>query len=460
MQRYDYATQILRIDVYCGMKSFQNRFLTIVHFAIGILIFWVASYVFTSCHKENLSSNPPIVKIVKPTENKVFSTLDTIEAVVSITHDRTVNSLWISLLDEEYTPLGVEERYTISATNISSTTFQLPINKPLWSSGTFYISARASDGENVGTDYVKIKLNAIERKIDRYVVVTRHNFKTNIYVGSDFDSIPLMAEMSMDLKGAAFNFKQNILGLAGGEVGDAKFLQLPEFNEIQSIPGYGNPSVPYFQSLNYSTGQSCFFLTDNQPILTILNQNAEVIASFLLTPYFLPGKTFTAGEYIFVYQKNITSPEHRLGQYLESGYLKGNHVIFSEVKNVTKKSEHSAFVWSDTDEGARLEILDYTTNGFAEVFTRLNETLYDVVEINSGNFIFSTNTGLYRYVYGGGTSILNNSLVLKSLYYDDLNEFIYGVNQKELYQLSFFGDLIQNITYPHDIALFAIDYNR
>lgn len=439
------------------MKSFQNRFLTIVHFAwwCGAVVFAVLS--MNSCDDKK-STTRPVVHIEYPKENQFISTTDTVDVVIALSHDRPLKSITVALLDENFVALGVENRYSLSSSTQQNITVELIIDKPLWNSGVYYISARATDGEATGVDYVKINLTAIERKIERFIAITKHTLKTDVYVGESMEELQKVKDFSMDLAGAAYNYKQNILGLAGGELGDAVFMTLPEFDEVRVIPGFGNSSIPYFRSLDFYENR--FLLTDNQPMLTILNQNAQTTGSFDLTSYFLPRRSFSFGEHVFVDQKGISSNERMLGHYYTTGYLKGNYLIFGDVKRVSEKSEIEAFVWLNADEGARLDILDYNTSSFSEVFTRANEELYDVVEIQKGVFLFSTSQGLYRYTYGSGTTVLNTDIELRRITYDSLYGFIYGYTDATIYKISNFGDFVSSRSFAHSVAHFAIDYNR
>lgn len=416
-------------------------------------------FLFQSC-KDKKDEEAPKVTIDMPYENQTFSTVDTIPIVAQITDNEQITSVSVSLVNENFGALGVEKNYSASGGSLNFGV-DFVIEEPFLPSGTYYIAVRANDGENIGSGFVKIQLTAIERVIENYIVVTNNSTKAQVFIGEDLSSIVQKTEFTIDLRGAAFNYRQNILGLAGGVIGDASFYEIEEFAVLETIPGYGASSLPYFLGLDYSVSSERFLLMQRDPQIRILDKYAIPNSSIELAPSFLPEQTFTVSEDIFVEQKSLSSPNRILARYALSGLLFNTYTVLGTVREVSRKSDQESFVWVDDEEGAKLVILDYTSDLLAEVYTRPGESLYAAKEIENGVFLISTSTGLYRYAYaGGGTSVLNQSVMPKELYYDDLDGFIYGSEDKTLYQLSATGQLVNTQTFPEKIAYFAINYNR
>src|SRR5690554_2406726 len=441
------------------MKSYQKRFSTIVYTSVKAVALMLLPVFFLSCDDKKDEEAPKVI-IQLPYENQTFSTVDTIPVVAQITDNQQITSVAVSLLDESFGALGVERRYQTSGSSVNFGV-DFGIDEPFLLSGTYYIAVRGNDGENIGSGFVKIQLTAIEQVIENYIVVTNNATRAQVLIGETFSDIIQKTEFTMDLRGAAFNYRQNILGLASGVIGDANFYEIDEFVALQSIPGYGTPSIPYFLGLDYSVSTERFLLMQREPQIRVLNKHAVPISSFELAPSFLPEHTFTVSDDIFVEQKSITSPNRILARFASSGHLLSTYTASGEVREVSRKSDQEAFVWVDGEEGTKLLILNYTNNLLAEAYSRPNESLYAAKEIEKGVFLISTSTGLYRYAYAaGGTSILNQSVMPTSLYYDGLNGFIYGSEDNVLYQLSATGQLLNTRSFPDKIAYFAIDYNR
>ncbi len=416
--------------------------------------------VFSCSCADEKDEEPPRVILESPYENQTFLTVDSIEVVVGITDNEQIKSIKVGLVDEDYNDLGIERSYPASGTSYTLATDFL-LEEPFLESGSYYLAVRASDGENVGSGYVRVQLTAIERVVENLLVVTANSTQTKVYTGENMGDWSLKGSYAIDLAGAALNYRQNLLGLAGGVVGDAVFYETEEFTATQTIAGFGSPSLPYFVGLEYDLKAERFLLLQRDQQLRILDKSGLPKSSAQLTPNFIPVKAFPLDTDIFVDQKSITGDTHVLSKYASSGLVLNSYSVTGPVREISKRSQNESFIWVDGDEGTNMSILNNTNNLVAEVYNREGEPLYAAREIGQGNFIISTSGGLLRYTYpSGGTVILNTNLSLKALYYDDLNGFIYGTEGNTLYQISLTGVVIDTFTFSETVAYFAVDYNR
>lgn len=412
-----------------------------------------------SC-KDDKDEMSPRVTIESPYEHQNFSAVDTITIFANITDNEQIKSVEVSLVDTEYNSLGVSRTYQVSGSSVSFLT-DFILDEPFLNSGLYYLAVRANDGENIGSGYVQIHLTAIPREIENYLVVTKTETQARVYQGDGQSDWEQRGEYFMDLRGAALNFRQNILGLAGGVIGDAVFYETDEFDVVRTIPGYGANSLPYFLGLAYSAEAEQFYLMQRDPFLHILNKNASPISGAQLLNGFLPERVFTVDDNIFVDQKRVTSSARVLGMYAQSGLLLRSYTMTGPVKEVAGKSQTETFLWEDGENGATLFILNSGNNLMETAYNRLGETLYAAMEVDNGSFVISTSTGLYRFDYGSGTTVLNTSIEgLTALYHDELNEIYYGTTGNKLYQISPTGNVIHMRSFTDPIFYFAVNYNR
>ncbi len=417
-------------------------------------------FLFQSC-KDKVDAESPRVIISSPYENETFSTVDTLDVIVKITDNEQIKSLSISLLDENYNALGVETTYPGSGTDINFGT-DFILDQPFFNSGTYYLAVRANDGENIGSGYVQIQLTAIERVIDNYLVVTKNASQVQVYLGNGMDNLQAAISYAVDLRGVAFNYRQNILGLAGGTLGDAVFYDMEEIEVLQTIPGFGGNSIPYFVGLDYSNKTERFYVSQRDGQIKVLDKNALQISAAQLMPNTFAEKVYAYDDSIFAIQKAISSNTRVLSKFSQSGALLNSYSISGPVRELSKKSQEETFLWINRPEGTAMGIVNNINGAITYPYTRPDEPLGSAVEIANGIFAISTSTGLYRYAYSnGGTAVLNASLVnLTALYYDDLNGFIYGSKGNMLYQISTTGVLVNTFSFSDDVVYFGVDYNR
>ncbi|HKL02311.1 MAG TPA: hypothetical protein VJ911_01495, partial [Cryomorphaceae bacterium] len=228
------------------MKSFTAQFLTLVHTAAITLIAGLLA-MLSGC-KEDVDEDPPRVFISTPFENQPISSIDTIYVSATITDNERVAYVEIDLLDQNFSSVTDPIRFNTSGTE-ESFGYEFYLNEPFLTSGVYYFTVRAGDGENVGSAYKQVNLSAIPREIDQFVAVTYSFNNVDIYKGSSLQSWDLLVNRFADFQGAALNYRQNILGVAGGVVGDANFYNLDDGEVLVAYTGMGEPSIPYFRGL-------------------------------------------------------------------------------------------------------------------------------------------------------------------------------------------------------------------
>jgi hypothetical protein len=433
-------------------------FLTHVY-RLLLLCFLGLSILFSGCKKEDVDEEPPKIFLESPFENQTFSSIDTIFVSAVITDNQNVSSVEVELLtlDNE---LVTKRQFSFSGTEVNFG-FAFEINQPLLSTGQYYFAIRARDGENRSSAFRQILISAIPREIEQYVAITTETNDMRIETSNDLDTWSVRLTRFLDYKGGAMNYRQNIMGVAGGEIGDAEFYNTIEFNQLVSYPGLGTPSIPFFLGLDYSRIGEHFVLLQNEPQARLLDKEGQPLASAPLMTNFLPSKSFGFEDRYFILEKRITNSERFLNLYSLAGLRLKSFTVLGPVIEVFEKDLDEYFVWVAEEDRTVLYELDTNTELFAEVYERQDESLLSVVETGNNVFIFSTDQGIYRYTYSnGGTNPLNDQLSPSQLIYDELNGLIYGIEGQTLFELSATGEFSQAIQFNRDLVFFGIDYNR
>jgi hypothetical protein len=441
------------------IKSFQNGFLTLVDSLVKVLAVICLTTVFWSCDKDE-DDEPPVVDFQMPQDFQIISSVDTVTFVAKVSDNKQVESISIDLQTLDYFNAMSRQRYDVSGTNVNFST-DLFLTEPFLESGQYYFILSASDGVNETRKFVQVQIQAIQREIESYVVVTKQTNSAKVYSSVNYSDWTEKLDLYMDLKGAALNYRQNLLGLVGGEVGDAVFYNIEEYEFVKSIPGFGTPSQPYFLGLTYQPEIERFFLLQNNPQMRVLDKLASGLYACDLPQGFRPEFSVQIDGINYVNQKEITSPNYILGSYSQAGLLFNTYVTDGPVQLISKKSSNELFVWTDGEEGASLSILNTSNNLIAPIYNRPGEALKAAIRLPSGAFLISTSEGLYQYAYSsGGTQILSTSPTPEAFYYDSLEGFIYGTQGNLLIRMTPQGNVVSIKQFDAEIAHFAIDYNR
>lgn len=439
------------------MKSFQNGFSTSVYSVFNALILLVLSLLFFACKKDTDEEKPDII-IESPYENETFSTVDTLTVVAQITDNEQVKSVSVELLDDQYGQMGSKGTYSASGSSFNLL-IDFALDQPFATSGTYFLAVRASDGSNIGSAFVQVQLQAIPREIDQFVAVTTAGGMATVRTSTDFDSWTERVQVQTDFAGAALNYRDDILGIAGGDMGDAVFYETNEFSIENGIPNYGSPSLDYFLGLDFNPDSRKFILLQRDPKYRLLDENGLPVGSQPLNPAYLPRKSFQPDDRIFIDQKALSSPNRILAMYTRQGLLLNTYVTDGPTRLVSQFDSDRDFVWIDSDEGVKL----FLANGsiLEPLYSRTGEELFAACEIGMGTFLISTSTGIYRYTYPeGSTVVLNQNYFPTGLAYDPIDGIIYGFESNTVRQLSFSGNEIGMYSFADSLVFFGLDYNR
>jgi hypothetical protein len=438
------------------MNRFSFPFSTLVH----TLPLVVLMALFSAC-KEEVDDQSPRVFIDSPFENQTFQSTDTIEAAATITDNEQVVYVDLELLDLDFNQVSVKQRYAVSGSTVEFGQL-FPVGNPNLETGDYYLAFRASDGDNVGSAFVKIRINAIPRVLEGVFVVTVQNNQTRIYRSEEGTSpFEFEHDLFSDAVGAALNFQDNVLAVAGGDVGDAVFLETGEYQMVNSLPGFGTPDLPFFVSLQFDSEKDRFYLSQRDETIRIFNGDGESLAAFSGLPNHLANAFYGSGEHLYASEKELDGPIRSLTRYTQMGLLLNVFPVSGDVRGVFPKSGFEEFVWVDDPEGLELRILNEQTELLAQPYERPGARLFGVVRISGNSFIINTTDGLLRYNFSnGGTVILDSSSPEGELYFDDLSGLVYLVSGNELIVYTTSGEAIGGATFIHPVIYVGFDYNR
>jgi hypothetical protein len=437
------------------MKSFKFKFSTFVQTFLLLV-----AVVVTGC-KEDEDDISPRVIVSQPFENQPFQSTDTIEATATITDNEQLTSVTLELLDLNFELVGKRESYFASGTSFNFGQF-FPIDGELLESGDYYLAFRANDGNNIGSAFVKIRINAIPRQLDGVVAVTKANNQTSVYYREeDQSNFELKTSFFNDAVGAGLNYRQDILGIAGGEAGDAVFFDLEEYEVVATIPGFGNVGLPFYATLSFEDEIDRFFVAERDGLVRVLDENAAQLLAFNILKQHVPQEFFGNEEGFFVLEKEIDSPLHVLTHYTFQGLLLDVYQVNGPVRSLDSRNFNEKFVWVDAPGGFELRLLNLATGFLSLPYQRPDASLTDAVRVDQNVFILSTSEGLLRYNYSnGGVTNLNMSAPFGELYYDELSQLIYVVDGEEAIVYTTDGVELGAFSFPEEIVFIGFDYNR
>lgn len=439
------------------MKSFQSRFLTVVYSGCIALLM---SVLIMACDDKDDDNQPPVIDLQVPSEFDQYRSIDTIPILAYISDNKQLESVTIDIETLDFEPVTARRQYGLSGSSITFVR-DLFLEEPFLESGTYYLVMRASDGSNVTSVFIQIYLVATEREIEQFVVTTNTGNSTKVLTSENLAEWTERLDLFVDASGSALNYRQGLIGISGGEIGNTDFYETEDYELTNSIPGFGTPSIPYFFGLEFDAAMQQFYVYRNEPDMQVLDENASGLYNVPLQTGFLPEQSFRLQGVNYVEQENITNSNRIIGAYSVAGLLFTSYAIDGDAKLLSEKSSNELFLWENTPEGTQLSVINTSNDLFVPVYNRFGEALLAAVELESGVFMISTEAGLYRYNYNnGGTTPLASSPTPTDFLYDDLDGLIYASQGNTLYVLSVTGQVANTVQFDAPILDFAIDYNR
>jgi hypothetical protein len=419
----------------------------------------IAVTFLTSC-KDDEDIPSPRVFMEAPFENQVISSVDTVLVKARITHDVGIEWVEVELLRDDFSPVSNKERYNLTGVDLNFEAVMI-IDQPLLNAGFYYVAVRASDGDKIGSGFSKVQLNAIARQLDQILVGTRTTFDLGVWGKEGNAGWETVLTKAIDCKGMALNFRDDILAIAGGEVGNLDFHEMGEYGVIQSVQGFGLSSQPFFLGLEYSQMNEQFMALLRTPRMEVRNKFASPEVSFDLIFNHLPSAVFATAGFYYTVESPISQPNQLLIQYSKAGLRMVVLELGGPLRGLFEGNDFEIYIWENHPDGLKLRRVNYNSQLISDLFQRPGEVLKSAVQLDKGVFAFLSNQGLYRYSANtGSTIVLNNGIEGEALFYDDLNQQYYIGNGNVLRILASNGVQIDMHTFPSEVFWVGFDYNR
>ena len=181
----------------------------ILNTLIIILIF------FFSCSKDKNEIKPTIV-INSPIGQQQVNGIDTLQVLASISDDRNIESVSVSLLNTSGIPVLATTTKTPNVADYELNTFYFFDDLHLLT-GEYSLSVSASDGENTTTEQVAIYVNEIPKIREGVFVISNSANISDVYLLDNIYNGTFYQSINGDYMGAAINsYDQQLVHASSG----------------------------------------------------------------------------------------------------------------------------------------------------------------------------------------------------------------------------------------------------
>lgn len=439
----------------------MNRRVLNITFIIVVFLF--------SCSKKDQDELKPSVTIHSPFHLQQVNGIDTLQVLATISDDRIIKSVSVSLRDVNDIPI-------LSTVTKTPDTKDYDLNISYFFddihllSGQYDLTVNASDGENTTTKYVTIFLNEAPKNREGAFVISNTGNSSDIYYLDNLYNGSFYQSVNGDYMGSAVNsYNQQLIHASSGTASNASVSTIDLNSGLNSwgIPIINSPPIPFY------TG----FLYDNEDIYLgkrnggvqgynsngTANYNAVVISGFYV-------------ESMLVHDNILVTEQHALSggvvklvpYWVASGVPVGVNSALLPNEDVVgmfaRMTNEIIVITNDVSLNGNLIFYNPNTGSLTSFPIGLGQ-IDDCVEIGIGEYLL---------VHGGNVSKINvnnnfpfstptlfvSGVGANNIWYDDLLDEIFVGSGNLLTTYNSSGNQIGNYVHINTIEEVVFWYNK
>ena len=411
--------------------------------------------------KKDKDTQAPVVKIISPNENQNFMVGDTIQLNFEITDDTKIESVNISIIDENQIPI-LPNFLLLNISNGSKLNQPIPIDNTAIASGNYFISIRVSDGKNEQTYFRKIYINELplKRKAVFFISENSGQFQVN-KIDSAF-AIQFAYPLSGDFIGSAIDSKNKLLVTAGEFTGKLQSANTQGYSVNWSESPITS-STPYYR--NISRGNDLNFVSYATGFIKGFDFTGAIkYTSTSDQGVYIPLKTGVSSKYILNEQTKVVGIGKKLVLYYYPSGIDKQEVNFTgDVVAIYPKKEDEFFVFYNVASIGKISIYSVSSNSITYTYSSpsLNRIISSLA-LSGNNFLVGTDNGIYSFQYNPTNFIpFISSIKADKIKYDEANNEIIIAAKNKMYFYDYASVLLQNtVTTADSICDLQVLYNR
>jgi len=418
------------------------------------------SFLGLSCHKE-IDTNSPVITIVKPVKGSVYSVNDTIWISATITDESLLESVKVSLLDQDQKPVLGSKIFYPGASDYNLITC-LPIDDIHLSGGLYSIQVKAFDGTNFTNAFIEVQINEIPMELKSVVLVSRSGiYGTDISTFSGSGDWHKVLSLSGDYKTSDVSSYDQLVYTAGALSGNLNATFLPAGTVDWQLPLVSSPPYRYFEDIFFFWPLLYVAYYDGS-IYGYNRQGTIVFSANVVNDYF-PERLCLVNNVLLASLQSKTGKINLLAAY----YQVSGSIIQSltcPINVIAFKAEDNDNVLVFGNDGNLGKIMEYTLsqNKLRLLHEFPDGPIHAVARNDEGNYFIAGGQGVHWYIRSSNTLVeFLPSAPGALIDVDIVNEHLYVISKNYLsaYELSG-GKQILNIPVADSALALHLLYNK
>ncbi len=425
----------------------------------SILFLFVFILLNPSCNKDEETSIP-VVDVLSPAENDIFSVSDTIPVIATIRDERLITNVHVVLVNEAFTPVAKE--YNLHP-NSSSYDLDLSyvMDENSLESGTYYILVKAKNESKFKNAYRKIQIKGEPLNLEMILVVTGEGEQHISVSGIDSSqTVSLLFNVDIDYAASCINSQFQQFYLAGKTLIELRTFSLDD-NSVEWDIALG--MTPPLHNDNCLYADEYLFATYNSQYIRGYDNSGYVVFTANITSHDKPGAVFRLNDYVLVdmqKQNSAGSPE-LVTYWVKSGIEMQARQTQFEVVCFFRHTDKKVFITANNSGTGQL----FSFNIELGVLEHLSDLTGKIVSsdiIDANRILIGTESDIFIYDYSTMQLVpFMADIEVVNIRYEALNSDLYLSSSKEVKKYKFPEMMLEN-TYSFEDSIKNVHllYNR
>ncbi len=427
---------------------------------ISILIVFI-SFVFFHCKKEH-DSIPPRIIISSPVNNQHFSVIDTIVIKGQVEDENIIETVSIVIVNDDMIPVMQKVSINVNSkkTGLNETYI---INNIHLSSDYYYLQISAGDGNNITKSFIKLYLSSIPKERTGIFIISKQtDNSTQIFRLDTAGSLIYQFTFDDKFQDAAISSYFQQLYILGKNDGNMKAYNLPSNQVCWEVNNINN--VLYtFKGRVGVIAQLIFVSFSSGSIKGFDNYGTVRQVADISNELFHPTIFYKHYDYLLVEAEPTDNQDNRIEKiYYSTGSPLHYHSVDFQVINFFSYDEDKVLIWSVKNEKAKVYTLSCSYNILDEIISLPDEKLHSVIQVEDKVFLAAMGNHIYKFkAETNSLSIFKENFYTNKLKYDELNNEIFAMNNKNLSIMLYpSANITYSLAHSDTIADVEFLYNR
>lgn len=364
-------------------------------------------YVTTGCKKEPEVIPEPVVELITPAENQVFSTFDTVFIKANISHNIPISTITLSITDTDLKPVvsgkSIDPGSISSGNNGSNSSgsnsyfiddYLVIDNKYITGSENF-LQIRIEVGQEMYRNWYTIGINPLTRQLDDVLVVSGNLNANKLYSLKQRGEAELLWSWNSEYIGGYADSRNSMFYTSGSLISGITGYDLKERNVAWSVPAVSNGSLPYFTAFTSVDGSIATGISEG-----LVESYNSAGLKILATPKY-QGGVFTRvmhfnNHIVAVFSPYSTSQNTFMVFNNPAGNLFASINFTGQIVDILNISTNRIFLIINQDGINKAYEYDMNTNGLVFMHNVTAEPIH-IISGNGTDYFISTPTSVFWY---------------------------------------------------------------